>query len=191
MMMRIVALACAGLLLSVPAQARQTILTPSDVLRVVNPEDAGDVRVLIRFEIPEEVARGDILAATLRIETAGTTEIPFCIGPLGSAWSRQDDWTSLGSRLEGSPGFEGDTSVGLVMTNHLEPSGSGSADLGVEAIITPWVREWAQGANHGIILRSVAGRDDDLSGHLPATRTLEIELVILYMNSLLSKNGRI
>lgn len=169
-----------GLVLPLPAMAKQVTITPIASLRVVNPGNADDVRHLYKFTLPEDVHDGEVVYAFLRVATKAENEMLVSVGAVQGSWRTSDTWSSLTTALDSDAGFLATGTGCIVASNHLEGSGELKFDAGIEIAVTELVTAWAGGgANGGLCIRGLASRSDDvaelLAADLPAP-----ELVILY-----------
>jgi hypothetical protein len=118
---------------------------------ISNPSDAQEIRVLVRYEIPEFLTSADILYAQLTgsadaavIEGEGAVELEVL--PVAKQWSPgsvswTSPWTQPGGDLDG--GFQ---------RSFLVRQGSQPIRIDVTELVT----EWATGerANTGLMLRA-------------------------------------
>jgi hypothetical protein len=91
--MRRTAVSLPGILLCLlwvlPAIAEEITLRPSGSLRVADPNDGRDVRVLYQFTIPEEMLGADVVRAFLTIRTHGPLEALLSVASVDQPWSEQ------------------------------------------------------------------------------------------------------
>lgn len=79
-------LSAAGLVLAlaapitVPAHAAKIVLNPCDVGSIQNPAVPNDIRLLLRFEMPPELAAGRVELAVLELDAA--VSVPDTLGAL-------------------------------------------------------------------------------------------------------------
>ena len=123
------------------AEAKEIQLAPSSSLRVVNPSDPADVRVLYVFTLPEDVQAANVVRTFLTLPTSGTSEAPVAVGPLDAAWSSQDTWASLETKLQGSKAFDGLDDRAVIACNWIEEVGGVINDSGIEGGVTEWARD--------------------------------------------------
>lgn len=166
-------------LIAVTARGGQLTLEPSVTARITNPSNSGDVRVLYKFDLPQELSEVDIVLALLKVPTVGTTERLFTVGPLSQAWTQDESWSSLSSKFAENAAFQGNSLQCLVASNQLRQVESTVLDDGVEAIVTGLVAEWIVGPNYGVCVRGPSGMTADVSTTLSSSLDPP-ELVVLY-----------
>jgi hypothetical protein len=69
----------------------------------------------------------------------------------------------------------------MVVSNHVERTDTGLEDTGIEISLSDLVKQWAHGGlNHGLCIRRLPNRADDLSSLLPQNMDAP-ELTIIYV----------
>lgn len=154
--------------IAAPVMAEQVTVPASGILRLVNPVDGSDVRLLVSFQLPSAVQETDIVSAILHIQTSGVNELAFAIGTPSESWTVLDTWSGLAARFDGDAVYAGAASVCQVSSIHVENDGYGLQNLGVEVSVTDLVSSWAGGGvNNGIFISRVAGSDTNVSSAIP------------------------
>ena len=142
-----------GLGASGVVEGRQVMVSPVATLRLVNPDDASDVRVLYKFKLPTELDGMTIVRSFVHIPAVAESSIPVVLFATDAAWSESDTWTTVGTS-------RGD----------LVPAGSrilriAEEDQGVRVNLAKMVRAWRHDpdSNFGICVRRLPAQNNDMS----------------------------
>ena len=152
--MRMLLLAMIILLSYAPSgAARQMALVPESSLRLVNPENDDEVRVLYRFSFPEVLRGSTIVDARICFEGLESDDVPLALVPLIAPWTRETTWNRFNS-IRGNATDE----------REIESVHDGKSETDLSSL----VRAWCEGSttNHGFF---ITGRRLDVA---PSSRVL-------------------
>jgi hypothetical protein len=164
------------------ADAESIVLPPEVVHVALDPAASEEPRLLLRFELPDELTNARIVDATLRVQIADQGAGLFTIGPVSGLWTENDSWLTVKSQLGADEAFLGRLNTCALASSGTEVLASDEAMSEISVNATDWVTEWAtlKESNHGLCLRGPL----DASGAALSTSLGDIgavELVILYI----------
>lgn len=148
--------------------ASEALIVASNLHRVVNPENASDVRLLCTFALPESLNGVDVVWARLTFSGHSEEVVPLVAAPLEFAWSVTDSWSMLASASQESGAFSGVSDRSQVAANDIAEVEGQTLDIGFEYSAGPWIRSWlGTFPNHGLCIRGLPSDSTDVSTVLP------------------------
>lgn len=151
-------MAACALVLPEVSRSESVTLLASETVRLVNPTNSDDVRILCSFTLPSELMGVQVLDARVDIATVASEEVPVVAAVLGQSWGSETTWESAAATLGTDPGFLGTSSGRSIGSNLIELDGAQITGTHAEIQVAKAVAGWVSGgANFGLCVRGVDG----------------------------------
>jgi hypothetical protein len=129
------------MLLPQSVQARQITLEVASSLELTNPNDAGDVVRLYKFDFPGSLSDKVVVRAYLEISGIETDEVPLKLEALQAAFTQQTTWNSFAQAR---------AQVIADETALVEAATSGDTAANLTKIVRSWVT--GEASNYGVAI---------------------------------------